>query len=136
MANLQLFSWMILVFVGISLLAAGYWLFNMVSKKPGESKFHETGKKGAPGICPVCGSVLKKGESLKSAVYPGKDDKLCYIYGCSHCYPTCIDNVKRICPVCKKSIGQESHLIARYFERRNTKDRVHILGCPNCRFRS
>jgi hypothetical protein len=136
MSDLQPFSWMILVFVGIFLIALVYGLFNASSKKPGMRKIHETGEKGAPGVCPVCGSVLKKGESIKSAVYPGKEDKLCYIYGCPHCYPACIDKVQRACPVCKNKIGQEAHLIARYFNRKKGTDRVHILGCSNCRFRS
>ena len=66
---------MILVFVGLFLITLAYGLFSAGSKKPSGKKIHETGKRGDPGICPVCGSVLKKSESLKSAVYPGKEDK-------------------------------------------------------------
>lgn len=134
--NLQPFSWMILVFIGLFLLTLAYVLFSLISKKAGTEKVQETGIRGAPGICPICGSFLKKGEQVKSALYEGTDDRLCYIYGCPHCYPLCESGLQRKCPVCNKKMGQETHLIARYFERKNNKKRVHILGCANCRFRN
>lgn len=132
--NLQPLSWLILVFMGLVLLILAYNLFSATSKQAGEKKILRTGQRGEPGVCPVCGSILQKGEQIKSALYPGENDRLCYIYGCPHCYPICKSGLERMCPVCKKRIGQEAHLIARYFERKNAKKRVHILGCTNCRF--
>lgn len=136
MVDLQSFSWLILVFVGLLLIVIAYILFSMTAKQAGRGEILQTGKRGAPGVCPVCGSILKKGESVKSAVYPGEDDKLCYIYGCPNCFSTCKEGLIRQCPVCKKTLAQGSHLIARYFERKTGQKRVHILGCPECRFRS
>ncbi len=133
MLDLQPFSWMILVFVGIFLIWLLFTLIGLTAKKGDPDKIHETGKRGDPGVCPVCGSLLKKGEKLISALYPGESDRLCYIYGCPHCYPQCKEELARQCPVCKKAIYQEQHLVARYFERKNENKRVHILGCPNCR---
>ncbi|AGT43254.1 OadG family protein [Treponema pedis] len=133
---LQPFSWMILVFVGLFLLVLAYVLFSSISKKASGEKLKETGKRGDPGVCPVCGYILKRGEQVKSALYPGDDDRLCYIYGCPHCYPLCEAGLQRKCPVCNEKMGQEAHLIARYFERRNDKKRIHILGCANCRFKN
>ena len=88
--------------------------------------------------CPVCGTPLLPGENLYSKVFRPMNvcDQLCVIYGCPHCYPRCENDVQRQCPVCHKSVPNEAHLIARYFDRKKGKKRVHILGCSNCRFMS
>ncbi|QSI04082.1 hypothetical protein DYQ05_03645 [Treponema pedis] len=57
---LQPFSWMILVFVDLFLLVLAYVLFSSISKKASGEKLKETGKRGDPGVCPVCGYILKK----------------------------------------------------------------------------
>ncbi|CEM60722.1 hypothetical protein DWQ65_07635 [Treponema phagedenis] len=129
------FSWLILTFVGIFLLVIGYAVFSMFTKKAGQEKIPEYGKAGDPGFCPVCGKKLKKNERVQSAVYSDSDDKLCYIYGCPHCYPHTESNVERSCPVCHKKLGGESYLIARLFERKDESKHIHILGCPDCRFK-
>ena len=131
--NLQPLSWLILVFIGLGLLILAYSLFSATSMQSGKKSIHRTGQRGALGGCPICGSILQKGEQIKSALYPGENDRLCYIYGCPHCYPICKSGLERSCPVCKQRVGQEAHLIARYFERKNAKKRVHILGCTKCR---
>ena len=136
MTDLQPLSWMILVFIGLFLIVFAYVLFSASAKHASGKKIRQTGKKGAPGVCPVCGTVLARDEQVKSAVYPGSDDRLCYIYGCPHCYPGCEKGVQRQCPVCHKTVPNEAHLIARYFDRKKGKKRVHILGCSNCRFMS
>ncbi len=133
MFDLEPLSWLILVFVGIFIIVLIYALFSATAKRATGEKIHETDRRGAPGACPVCGSILKNGAQLKSALYPGEQDRLCYIYGCPHCYPRCKVNLSRQCPVCNKELGQEDHLVARYFERRNAPKRVHIVGCPSCR---
>ncbi len=133
MFNLEPLSWLILIFLGVLLIGLIYILFSATAKRASGEKIHETGRRGAPGACPICASLLKNGAQLKSALYPGEDDRLCYIYGCPHCYPNCKANLIRQCPVCNKEIAQEEHLVARYFERKNDQKRVHILGCSSCR---
>ena len=123
-----------LVFVGIFLLVFAYTLFTTVGKRT------ETGKNrlrrgfvGEAGVCPLCETLLAKGEQIKSALYPGESDRICHIFGCPHCHPYLEESVKRTCPVCKKPVPQEGYLIARVFERPNNKRHVHILGCTGCR---
>jgi len=84
MTDLQPLSWMILVFIGLFLIVFAYVLFSASAKHASGKKIRQTGKKGSPGVCPVCGTVLARDEQVKSAVYPGADDRLCYIYGCPH----------------------------------------------------
>lgn len=52
------------------------------------------------------------------------------IYGCPYCYPP-NSRVKRICPVCKKELKNESIVIARVFIKPGQKH-VHVLGCSDC----
>ncbi len=86
--------------------------------------------------CPVCSSCLLKGQKLFSKVFrPSKsaNDQLCYIYGCSNCYPVCSKEIKRSCPVCKKTLPQDGFLLARMFNKtKSGKPHVIINGCGNC----
>ncbi len=128
------FSWFILVFIGILLAIIAYFLFTPKSKKNGVSKYLPKGKPGAPGVCPICCTVLTKGEQLKTKVYPSSGgDSLCSIYGCPHCYPVVESDADRFCPVCKAPVPTDSYLIARLFDRSRTDKHVHILGCKECR---
>lgn len=132
--NLTATSLIVLVFIFLGLIVLAYFIFSKISKKASSKKYNKIGKKTSPGVCPVCATVLKQGESLITAIYPGKDDKLCYIYGCNHCYPVADEHSFRSCPVCGKELGADSYLIARYFIRRDNTERIHILGCTSCRF--
>lgn len=80
--------------------------------------------------CPLCGSGLERGERVKSVLFKGVPDSMMEIYGCPHCYPP-NKNIKRICPVCKKELDQESIVIARAFLKPD-KTHVHVLGCSTC----
>ena len=84
--------------------------------------------------CPVCSSVLYKGETIISKIYRtnNQSDQLCHVVGCPHCYPECETGVKRICPVCQKRIPQQGYLIARIFFHPDRKNHVHIIGCTQC----
>lgn len=128
------FSWFILVFIGVTLAVIAYFLFTMKGKKTEDSDYLPKGKPGAPGVCPICCTVLKKGEQLKTKVYPSEGgDRLCSIYGCPHCYPVVEHDVKRLCPVCNASVPTDLYLIARLFDRGKTDKHVRILGCKECR---
>lgn len=131
---MDFFSWFIVIFVffGAILLIYG---FSQLFPTNSSNKAKQT-KKGVPGemgTCPVCASLLRQGEQLKSALFPGKNDRLCHIFGCPHCYPYAENKITRICPVCRHEIPSEGYLIARMFNRNNKKNHVHILGCVNCR---
>ena len=80
--------------------------------------------------CPLCGSDLTNNKRVKSVLFPGKPDSMMEIYGCPYCYPVNSDIV-RICPVCKKEVPKDGHVIARVFIKPNKKH-VHVLGCTDC----
>lgn len=132
--GLSPFSWFILVFIGVTLAIIAYFLFTMQGKKEKASDYVPKGKPGTPGVCPICCTVLRKGEQLKTKVYPSEGtDRLCSIYGCPHCYPTMKEGSERFCPVCKAPVPTDSYLIARLFDRSKTDKHVRILGCRECR---
>jgi hypothetical protein len=85
----------------------------------------------SPRKCPVCGAGLLPGELVRSAVYPGKQERLTHIFGCPHCYPARPAS-KRACPVCGVRLPPNAYLVARMFERPGRKH-VHVLGCSLCR---
>lgn len=122
-----------LVFVGTALLVFAYGLFTTAGARKLEPLGPERGKRGESGVCPVCGRVLKNGEQIKSAVFPGEGERLVHIFGCPHCHPYPEKGIERLCPVCKKTVSAEGYLIARLFERPHKKRHVHILGCLSCR---
>jgi hypothetical protein len=89
--------------------------------------------------CPLCGSLLARGEKVHSVVFATKtQDKIMEISGCPHCRPPA--ELRRVCPVCKKDLRPMDVVTARVFERANEtgprKTHVHVLGCPRCRANS
>ena len=80
--------------------------------------------------CPLCGSDLVDNKRVKSILYPGKPDSMMEINGCPFCFPV-NSKIKRICPVCKKEVPKDGHVIARVFIKPNKKH-VHVLGCTGC----
>ena len=113
-------------------LLAGMVLYYRKKQEAQEKKERE--KNMMPVKCPVCSSQLFVGEQLISKVYrPMKvPDQLMTISGCPHCYPGCEPGVKRICPVCHKSLRADQNLTARLFNKSVGKKHVHIIGCSNC----
>ena len=87
-----------------------------------------------PVKCPLCGTSLFVGENLISKVYRPMNvpDQLMVVMGCPHCYPVCEAGLKRICPVCHKTVGAEQSLTARLFNKSLGKKHVHVVGCSNC----
>ena len=127
-------SWFIvfLVLFGSFFLIYGFsQIFPTHQKKNKGIRSHKSSS--AMATCPVCASILHPGEQLKSAVYPGKSDRICHIFGCPHCYPFTEYGIDRICPVCKQEISAEGYLIARMFNRKDKKNHVHITGCTECK---
>lgn len=124
----------ILVFTGLLLLFFAYGLFSSAHIRDKKKKTaYIRGTIGEKGVCPVCSRILRNGEQIKSALFPGDKERVCHIFGCPHCHPYTEETVQRSCPVCKKTLPAEGYLIARLFERPNNKRHVHILGCTNCR---
>lgn len=86
--------------------------------------------------CPICNSLLTPGINVQSKVFRNEktNDQLCYVYGCSNCYPNALPNLKRICPVCKKKLPQEDYLISRiFYKTKSGRPHVIINGCLNCK---
>ncbi len=85
--------------------------------------------------CPVCSSSLVPGVNLRSKVFKRENatDQLCYVYGCSLCYPKVIGNLSRKCPVCHKDVESDGYLISRiFYKTKSGKPHVIINGCKNC----
>jgi hypothetical protein len=85
--------------------------------------------------CPVCASLLGKGQLIKSVVFQGGvkagniTERMSHIFGCPFCYPANNKN-PRICPVCRQIIPADGYLIARMFEKPGRERKhVHVLGC-------
>ena len=84
--------------------------------------------------CPLCASPLYK-EDLYSRVFRPMtvSDQRCIILGCPHCYPRPEPGIRRICPVCHKSVPPEGHLVARLFNKtKDGKKHVVVTGCSVC----
>ena len=104
--------------------------------------------------CPLCGFMLRKGETVHSIVYSGDGrtaaaperapttparrtnqprDYLAHLFGCPYCYPANAEH-PRHCPVCHKTLPPDGYVVARMFDKPGRKH-VHVLGCGNCRKR-
>ncbi len=96
--------------------------------------------------CPLCKSMLRRGETVHSVVYSGEGeragasgehsarhtpDAMAHLFGCRYCYPANREH-PRICPVCTNEISADGFVVARMFERRERKH-IHVLGCTECR---
>lgn len=84
--------------------------------------------------CPLCNSPLYK-EDLFSRVFRPMtvSDQRCIILGCPHCYPRTEPGIRRICPVCKKPVPADGHLVARLFNKtKSGKKHVVVTGCTSC----
>lgn len=84
--------------------------------------------------CMLCGSLLQRGERLKSEQYNTKNDNIVKVYGCPYCYGEKAVNIRK-CPICGKILKSDEILIGRMFERSNGKKHLHINGCSYCRFK-
>lgn len=93
--------------------------------------------------CPLCGSGLEKGQRLKTKVIEivsstsrgapkGVKENRAEIYGCPYCWPFSKEH-PRTCPSCRQQLGETDIVFARYFERTEGKNHLHVLGCTRCR---
>ena len=85
--------------------------------------------------CPLCGTKLIPGENIVSRIYTteGGQGRPCTIHGCPHCYPKPANSaIMRMCPVCKKAVPANGHLLSRIFYRNGQKQHVHVVGCSEC----
>jgi hypothetical protein len=131
-----------LIIAGILLFWFGYSLFfgTLSPFYPGWFPWSKWGKKknykgqpGDPQVCPICSMKLDRGELVKSLAFPsisGGSDRLMYIRGCF----TCLErDVPRHCPVCGLELSLDDYLVSRMFERPNSRNHVHVLGCNRCK---
>ncbi|MBT3273589.1 MAG: hypothetical protein HN368_10555 [Spirochaetales bacterium] len=79
--------------------------------------------------CPLCGSPLRKGETVKTVVYPGKSDTIAEVFGCRYCFGDAAIAVRK-CPVCKDTVPEDGYVVGRMF--REGKH-LHVVGCTRCR---
>ncbi len=95
-------------------------------------------------VCPICESNLKKGERIHSAVFPGENERIVYVYGCPYCYKKInsykfnIDKLdpkkvkKRACPVCSGRLKENDYLIGKMWDT-EVKTHLRVIGCIKCR---
>ena len=132
---------LIIVTVGVILLCFGFSLFagQLAAMRLGWQDGHgrksrrTSGRPGEPQVCPVCSSILNRGELVSSHAFPsltGGRDRLMHIRGCYYCLE---GYSSRRCPVCGSSLRSSEYLIARMFERPHYRNHVHVLGCSCCR---
>ena len=125
-----------MVLFGLALVV-GLLIFTLQKAKDNEAKKRgkETRGRRAPSErtrpCPLCGTALKKGEKVRTVVYPAKGDTLAEVYGCPYCYGENATAV-RICPFCKKPVPDDGFVIGRMFKEGR---HLHVLGCTLCRKR-
>lgn len=118
-------------FAAVVIIALLYWILRGGRKSKGDGK---TDRVMQSVKCPLCQSNLFVGENLISKVFRPMNvpDQLMIVMGCPHCYPVCEPGLKRTCPVCHKTVGQEQSLTARLFNKQIGKKHVHVVGCSNC----
>lgn len=116
--------------IAILVIALSYFAFRIREKK---SPAKEAPKRALVN-CPLCGSGLADGQNMFSKVFRPMNvpDQRCIITGCPNCYPLCQPGVKRVCPVCGKTVPQDGHLVARLFNKTDSKKHVMIVGCSSC----
>ena len=93
-------------------------------------------KEKAPALshCPLCGTRLNRGERVHTAAFPGKDERIVYVYGCPNCYDKLNSRSsqrKRRCPVCRKTLQGDDHLKGRILMGEE-KNLLKISGCSHC----
>lgn len=91
----------------------------------------KTSTGGSSKVCPLCGSALQKGETIRTVIYPGKNDTIAEVYGCPHCSGVTATEI-RICLVCKNALPKDGFVIGRMFKQQR---HLHVLGCTECRKR-
>jgi len=137
---IQIFIFIVIAFIlfwfGYSLYFEKGFLGRFgTSQKRRSSRPRGTSSPGAPQICPVCHTVLKEGEVIKSTAFPSLNgkDRVMHIKGCVYCLERARD---RCCPVCGQILGIDESLICRMSERPSKsgqkRPHVHVLGCTHC----
>ena len=121
---------LILMTLIIVLLLVVYFRISAGSRRKEHYEVIPLPRKGKESPCPLCSTMLKPGERVRSVVYPGKGDRLVEIYGCPYCYPPNRAH-PRFCPSCKRELDQEELIFARLFDR-GGKIHVHVNGCRVC----
>lgn len=123
----------ILLILGIVILIAALSFF-VAWRRAKKTAPQAQAPKHALVNCPICGSGLANGQNMYSKVFRPMNvpDQRCIITGCPNCYPLCQPGVKRLCPVCGKTIPADGHLVARLFNRTEGKKHVMIVGCSSC----
>ena len=113
----------------IAILLVSLWRSNPSSFERRVRRRRKTDKVEETRPCPLCGSQLKKGELVRTVVYPGAGDRFAEMYGCPYCHgENSVQN--RRCPVCKKTIPKDGFVLGRM----NGEGRhLHVLGCTECK---
>jgi hypothetical protein len=81
--------------------------------------------------CVICGTLLRKGEKLKSKEFKGDKESIIHIMGCYACYGEKASK-KRICPICRQEMPLKDYLIGRMTTKENGKKHLAVSGCSIC----
>jgi len=125
---------LLLTILGVILLCFGLsFLFRQAKKTQQDHAPDKPLKQAAaekkPAPCPLCSSLLKAGERVKSSATPlANGAKLLRISGCPHCL---YGEEKRICPICFAELTKDEILAAKMTLKNGTNN-VKIFGCSRC----
>jgi hypothetical protein len=81
--------------------------------------------------CVICGTLLHKGEKLKSKEFKGETESIIHVMGCYACYGEKASK-KRICPLCRNEMTLNGYLIGRMTTKKNGKKHLTVAGCNRC----
>ena len=120
---------------GAFLLWLGYRMFSGELTYLHQRKKQRKAKPNRPKSCPICSTLLSKGELVDTCVFqawPGSKERVMYVSGCIFCIQ---GNKARRCPVCREPLDISGHLVSRVREPEQAgyDNHVHIVGCNICR---
>lgn len=139
--------YLVLVLVGLVVAVLIYSLLRIGTPGAGAGAGQAAASTGGEAMrpCPLCHTMLRRGERVHTVVYSGSSsenrprpgevrDAVTHMFGCPYCKPgsASAGANARICPVCRGTLPVDGYVIARMFER-DTRKHVHVLGCTECR---
>jgi hypothetical protein len=84
--------------------------------------------------CLLCGSRLRRGETIKSQEFKGDTQSIVHTMGCPYCWGPGATQ-PRTCPICGKRMGGDDYLVGIMMTVKGGKKHLRIKGCLTCHMR-